>query len=114
MLSDMVARRVAFAESPAIPAFKEEDMVIHAPFCCIPDVFVGHARADRLNTALTDKILLIRRLPAKQNDLDPIVASGHRVGVRQAAVRMSGHPPEAPRINPTGIKKLMNTRGACR
>jgi hypothetical protein len=32
MLSEIEAKRVAFADKPATPAFKEEEMVMDTPF----------------------------------------------------------------------------------
>jgi hypothetical protein len=40
MLSEIVANRVAFADNPATPAFREEEIVISGPFCFRNDYFL--------------------------------------------------------------------------
>lgn len=56
MLSEMEASRLAFAESPATPAFSEEDKVIRYAFLLHQIILEATANASAINGRLTDKI----------------------------------------------------------
>jgi len=45
-LSEMAASLLAFADKPATPAFREEEMVMDKPFCCTdPIALINTARS---------------------------------------------------------------------
>ena len=104
MLSEMVARRLAFAVNPATPAFSEEDIVIDSAFLQLD--LVGSSCTLRLKIGLTVKIQPVLAVLAQKNDLDPVVARCGRVGRHRLAVGMPADPRDPPRRHASIFKQL--------